>query len=157
MKHKTMPSCGTCIHWGGVPGQEYCSRYLVLTERDKGSGMERGDVLPVEARGLIYAAQTEYLRPRSHFVCEQWRSASNETLLDPVRFPPESHGYRLERNELIDKSTTEYAAELQRDYIESWGVEAARPRRRQDRTNQTLLRPIESDRSGNALWLEATG
>lgn len=155
MRDERAPSCGNCVHWQGVAGHRECRRYAVLTERDKRSGLERGDILPVEAELLTMVEQYEYLRPRAHFVCEQWRSADNETLLDPARFPPESHRYRLEQNKLIDKETTNYAAALQQAYIDAWAPVPG-PRHKRQRVRQTLLSPVENDGNGNALWLEAT-
>lgn len=169
-KHElATPSCGSCVHWQAAVTQEqikgkvftdkyhYCGRYIVLTKRERFGGREVGDMLPVEAESLLDGmAEWGFMRPRSHFLCEQWRSQTNETLLDQTRFPPESQEYRLAQDLLIDRATTRRAADIQLSSRLQWMKEEEAPVRRLTPVKQTLLPLFTPDIDRSAYVLRAT-
>lgn len=162
------PCCGSCVHWSGgfeeirAKGRvyndkfHYCTQLVTLTRRERAGGREVGHLMPIEAVELLDGmAQWQHLRPRSHFVCEQWRSEANETLLDPERFPLDSQTYRLEREQLIDPATALRAAEMQRAAAERW-VQSERPVKPPPAPKQSLLPLFDPAVDRAAYVLRAT-
>lgn len=128
------------MHWQAVTVQErvgkkvltdkfhICTRYIVLTRRERFGGREVGHAMPVEAVPLLDGvAEWEHMRPRSHFLCEQWRNHANDALLDDERFPLGAQSYRLEQDLLIDHATTCRAADIQERSRVQWVQAYERP------------------------------